>query len=65
MLGLYAVLWGKNKEVIYDNNQSKSNGCINTQDQDIFNEVRKDDLENQEQFVDLKGNYNDNLDSKY
>ncbi|CAO2832511.1 unnamed protein product [Amaranthus hypochondriacus] len=65
VLGLYAVLWGKNKELLYENNQSKSNGCINTQDQDIFNQIRKDDLENQQQLEDLKGNYNDKLDTKY
>ncbi|KMT14176.1 hypothetical protein BVRB_4g079930 [Beta vulgaris subsp. vulgaris] len=63
VLGLYAVLWGKNKEMLDDGNQIGLNGTHIEEGK--YNDSEKEDLEKQQQLVDLKiNNYFDNLGSK-
>lgn len=68
VMGLYAVLWGKIKEVLVtDDNQMGLKGLSidNQQEGDKHNEEGEEDLEKQLKLVDLKGNnYADHLGSK-
>ncbi|XP_021853306.1 WAT1-related protein At1g09380 [Spinacia oleracea] len=61
VLGLYAVLWGKSKEITNDDNQMDITNIQFKIEEDKNNDAEKEDLEKQQQLVIVRGKLNDHL----
>ncbi|XP_021734503.1 WAT1-related protein At1g09380-like [Chenopodium quinoa] len=59
VLGLYAVLWGKNKEILNVSNETDIASIIYEDDKD--DQAEKEDVEKQQQLVIIKAKFGDHL----